>query len=86
MFLLAVKIMPGAEKVQGEVLLSEENQLFFTCQESKNSFFRGKQIVTKIFNRFTIMRMVSLRPMYDMRPHKKGQQALHVYGIANFVA
>ena len=48
MFLLAVKIMPGAEKVQGEVLLSEENQLFFTCQGSKNSFFRGKQIVTKL--------------------------------------
>ena len=30
MFLLAVKIMKGAEKVQGEVLLSEENQMFFT--------------------------------------------------------
>ena len=63
MFLLAVKIMPGAEKVQGEVLLSEENQLFFTCQESKNSFFRGKQIVTKLFNGFTIMRTVLLWPM-----------------------
>ena len=58
MFLLAVKIMPGAEKVQGEVLLSEENQLFFTCQESKNSFFRGKQIVIKLLNCPTIMTTV----------------------------
>ena len=58
MFLLAVKIMPGAEKVQGEVLLSEDNQLFFTWQGSKKRFFRGKQIVTKLFNGFSIMRTV----------------------------
>ena len=45
MFLLAVKIMPGAEKIQGEVLLSEENQLFFTCQELvKTVFSEGSKL------------------------------------------
>ena len=30
--------------------------------------------------------MISLWPMYVIRPHKKGQQVLHIYSIADFVA
>ena len=45
MFLLAVKIMPGAEKVQGEVLRSEETQFFFLhSKEVKTVFSEGSKL------------------------------------------
>ena len=44
MFLLAVKIMPGAEKVQGEVLRSEETQFFLHSKEVKTVFSEGSKL------------------------------------------
>ena len=44
MFLLAGNIMPGAEKLWGELLFPEEKWLFFSTEGRKKQFFQGKQM------------------------------------------
>ena len=49
MFLLAGNIMPGAEKLWGELLFPEEKWLFFSTEGRKNSFSKGNKCSSQNF-------------------------------------
>jgi len=49
MFLLAGNIMPGTEKLWGELLFPEEKRLFFSTVGRKNSFSKGNKCSSQSF-------------------------------------
>ena len=55
MFLLAGNIMPGAEKLWGELLFPEEKWLFFSTEGRKNSFSKGNKCSSQSFFALGIM-------------------------------
>ena len=55
MFLLAGNIMPGTEKLWGELLFPEEKWLFFSTEGRKNSFSKGNKCSSQSFFALGIM-------------------------------